>query len=115
MAGTHHARAAEQNRAKVLTAARASFLEQGYDRTILTQIADQAEVSAGTLFKPPAKGELLAAVVGEAWNPAASYRPLQIEDPQGGLRQIGRQGDHRPQSGLAADDHAGHGILRDPR
>lgn len=63
---THHVRygAGERNRAAILAAATALFLERGYDRTSLARVAAAATVSKATLFKQfPTKASLFEATV----------------------------------------------------
>jgi TetR/AcrR family transcriptional regulator, regulator of autoinduction and epiphytic fitness len=60
----YHQRVADQNRAAVLAAAEALFLERGYDRTSLARVAESAGVSKATLFKQfPTKASLFEATV----------------------------------------------------
>jgi TetR/AcrR family transcriptional regulator, regulator of autoinduction and epiphytic fitness len=60
----YHQRVADQNRAAVLAAAEALFLESGYDRTSLARVAESAGVSKATLFKQfPTKASLFEATV----------------------------------------------------
>jgi AcrR family transcriptional regulator len=55
---------ADQNRAAILAAAEALFLEGGYDRTSLARVARSAGVSKATLFKQfPTKASLFEATV----------------------------------------------------
>lgn len=60
----YHRRIATDNRAAILDAATALFLELGYERTSLAKVADKAGVSKATLFKQfPTKAELFEAMV----------------------------------------------------
>lgn len=60
----YHRQIADENRAAILEAAAALFLELGYDRTPLARVADLAGVSKATLFKQfPTKAELFEAAV----------------------------------------------------
>ncbi|MFB7249547.1 TetR/AcrR family transcriptional regulator [Microbacterium sp. NPDC056234] len=60
----YHQQIAAVNRAAILTAAAGPFLENGYDRTSLAEIARHAGVSKATLFKQfPTKAELFEATV----------------------------------------------------
>ncbi|MBT2485925.1 MULTISPECIES: TetR/AcrR family transcriptional regulator [unclassified Microbacterium] len=60
----YHRRIATDNRAAILDAATALFLELGYERTSLAKVADNAGVSKATLFKQfPTKAELFEAMV----------------------------------------------------
>lgn len=56
----------EQNRSKILTAARVLFLERGYDRSRMEDIADSARVSKETVYRYfPSKGMLRGAIIEE--------------------------------------------------
>lgn len=60
----YHRGVAAANRALILEAAAALFLESGYDRTSLAQVAEAAGVSKATLFKQfPTKASLFEATV----------------------------------------------------
>lgn len=60
----YHRQVAADNRAAILDAATQLFLELGYDRSSLTQVAARAGVSKATLFKQfPTKAELFEAMV----------------------------------------------------
>lgn len=95
-AGTHelgyHAKIKAEGRARIIRAARDLFLAQGYDRTSLAQIAKEAGVSTGTLFKRyPSKAALLAAVTAEQWQLEVQYAEAPPPgDPRFGLTHIGR-------------------------
>ena len=54
--------------------------------------------------------------VGRPRHPRQHRRvhPDDVPGGRGGRRRGARQGDHHPQPGRAADDHAGHDLLRDP-
>ena len=61
-AGTLRAQQKARTRALILEAARARFLEQGYERTTVREIAAAAGVALGTIFKHfPDKSSLLIA------------------------------------------------------
>src|SRR5690606_33376975 len=61
---TYHRRIAVAKRKAILDAATDLFLEFGYDRTSLAQVAARAGVSKATLFKQfPTKAELFEAMV----------------------------------------------------
>ncbi|MGW2725323.1 TetR/AcrR family transcriptional regulator [Streptomyces sp. NPDC001492] len=81
-----------ENRARIIRAARDLFLAQGYDKTSLAQIAREARVSTGTLFKRyPSKAALFAAVTSEQWQLDVQYvEPPPPGDPRNGLTHIGR-------------------------
>lgn len=67
--GTYHQRVKEEKRQAAVQAATDLFLEQGYERTSLQQVAKRAGVSTATLFKRyPTKAALLEAIVDEFWN-----------------------------------------------
>jgi TetR/AcrR family transcriptional regulator, regulator of autoinduction and epiphytic fitness len=60
----YHQRVADENRAAILAAATALFVEGGYDRTSLARVAESARVSKATLFKQfPTKASLFEAAV----------------------------------------------------
>ncbi|HWS50848.1 MAG TPA: TetR/AcrR family transcriptional regulator [Microbacterium sp.] len=75
----YHRRMAATNRAAILDASTALFLELGFDRTSLAQVATRAGVSKATLFKQfPTKAELFRAMVlsaGEADDSEAPKPP----------------------------------------
>ncbi|MFJ8712228.1 TetR/AcrR family transcriptional regulator [Streptomyces violaceus] len=88
----YHAQIKEENRARIIRAARDLFLARGYDKTSLAQIAKEARVSTGTLFKRyPTKAALFAAVTSEQWQLDVEYaEPPPPGDPRYGLDHIGR-------------------------
>ncbi|MDR5700802.1 TetR/AcrR family transcriptional regulator [Agromyces aerolatus] len=60
----YHRQVSANNRATILSAATALFLELGYDRASLARVAQRAGVSKATLFKQfPTKAELFEAAV----------------------------------------------------
>jgi len=64
----YHQQLREEKRLAVVDAAMALFLDQGYERTSLAQIAKRAAVSTATLFKRyPTKAALLEAIVERFW------------------------------------------------
>lgn len=67
------------------------FLEQGYERTSLQQVAKQANVSTATLFKRfPTKSALFEAMVEDFWSAEPpSGEPMPTGSPEAGLREIG--------------------------
>lgn len=89
---SYHARIKEEKRARLMVAAKELFLEQGYDRTSLAQIAKRAEVSTATLFKRfPTKADLFKAIVEEQWQLDSQYaEPPEPGDPRCGLTKVGR-------------------------
>jgi AcrR family transcriptional regulator len=88
----YHAKIRAENRARIVRGARDLFLAQGYDRTSLAQIAKEASVSTGTLFKRyPSKAALMAAVTAEQWQLDVQYAEAPPPgDPRYGLTHIGR-------------------------
>lgn len=65
----YHQQLREEKRLAVVDAAMALFLDQGYERTSLAQIAKRASVSTATLFKRyPTKAALLEAIVERFWS-----------------------------------------------
>lgn len=89
----YHRRVADENRAAVLAAAEDLFLEHGYDRTSLSQVARRAGVSTATLFKQfPTKASLFEATVlavGPAPGEVVTTPP--IGDLHAGLLTLGRE------------------------
>jgi AcrR family transcriptional regulator len=89
---TYHQRVAQEKRALIVTAATALFLESGYDRTSLAQIAERSGVSRATLFKQfPSKAALFDAIVTSSWSNADEEEPPPAGDVVGGLSTIGRR------------------------
>ncbi|WP_410611243.1 TetR/AcrR family transcriptional regulator [Amycolatopsis sp. lyj-109] len=88
----YHAQIKAENRARIIRAARDLFLARGYDKASLAQIAKEACVSTGTLFKRyPTKAALFAAVTAEQWQLDVQYaEPPAPGDPRYGLTHIGR-------------------------
>ncbi len=88
---TYHQRVKEEKRASAVQAAMELFLEQGYDRTSLAQIAKRADVSTATLFKRfPTKASLFEAIVEQFWEVEAKCEgPMATGSPKAGLRKIG--------------------------
>src|SRR5690242_4291008 len=88
----YHAKIKAENRARIIRAARDLFLARGYDKTSLAQIAKEARVSTGTLFKRyPSKAALFAAVTAEQWQLDVEYAEAPPPgDPRYGLDHIGR-------------------------
>jgi TetR/AcrR family transcriptional regulator, regulator of autoinduction and epiphytic fitness len=88
---TYHQRIKEEKRMAAVEAAMALFLEQGYDRTSLQQVAQRAELSTGTLFKRfPTKASLFEAIVEQFWKvEIVSESPLTTGNPRASLRKIG--------------------------
>ncbi|WP_136055802.1 TetR/AcrR family transcriptional regulator [Microbacterium sp. K24] len=80
----YHRQVAATNRTAILDAATGLFLEIGYDRSSLAQVAARAGVSKATLFKQfPTKAELFEAMVLAAGDTA---RPEHLDPPAGDLR-----------------------------
>ncbi|MDT8914939.1 TetR/AcrR family transcriptional regulator [Amycolatopsis sp. PS_44_ISF1] len=89
---TYHQRVAQEKRALIVAAATALFLELGYDRTSLAQIAERSGVSRATLFKQfPSKAALFDAIVTESWSAAEEEDPPPAGHLVEGLRTIGRR------------------------
>lgn len=90
-APTYHQRVAEEKRAVIMQAATELFLELGYDRTSLAQIAAGSGVSRATLFTQfPTKASLFEAIVTEAWSADDDRERPPVGDPTAGLRVMGR-------------------------
>ncbi|MCA2216964.1 TetR/AcrR family transcriptional regulator [Jidongwangia harbinensis] len=89
---TYHQRVAQEKRALIVTAATALFLESGYDRTSLAQIAERSGVSRATLFKQfPSKAVLFDAIVTESWSTADERNPPPAGNLVDGLSTIGHR------------------------
>lgn len=89
---TYHQRVAQEKRTLIVTAATALFLESGYDRTSLAQIAQRAGVSRATLFKQfPSKAALFDAIVSESWSAAREEDPPPAGNVIDGLGALGRR------------------------
>lgn len=88
---TYHQRLRGEKRAAAVQAAMELFLDQGYHRTSLQQIAKRANVSTATLFKRfPTKAVLFEAIVEEFWAVAVECTGAPAPgDPAAGLRKIG--------------------------
>jgi len=88
----YHRQVAAANREAIVTAATQLFLELGYDRTSLAQVAKRAGVSKATLFKQfPTKAELFEAAVLAAGD-APADQPVVVpsaEDFYSGLVELG--------------------------
>ena len=89
--GTYHQRVKQEKRSASVEAATALFLEQGYDRTSLQQVAKRAEISTGTLFKRfPTKASLFEAIVERFWSVETVCETLLPNgNPRRGLTKIG--------------------------
>jgi TetR/AcrR family transcriptional regulator, regulator of autoinduction and epiphytic fitness len=88
---TYHQRIKNEKRSAAVRAAMELFLEQGYERTSLAQVAKHADVSTATLFKRfPTKAALFEAIVEEFWegNEDCAGTP-PAGDLAKGLRKIG--------------------------
>src|SRR3954452_18691475 len=89
---TYHQRVAQEKRALIVTAATALFLELGYDRTSLAQIAERSGVSRATLFKQlPTTAAPSAAILTESWPAADEEDPPPAGNLVDGLGTIGRR------------------------
>lgn len=89
---SYHCAMAATKRESVLVAATKLFLEDGYDRTSLARIAQQAGVSRATLFKQfPTKAALFeATVLAAGSSPAPEPVDVPSEDFYTGLVTLGR-------------------------
>ncbi|WP_407358166.1 TetR/AcrR family transcriptional regulator [Microbacterium sp. LTA6] len=87
----YHRGVAAANRAAILDASTALFLEHGYDRTSLARVAENAGVSKATLFKQfPTKAELFEATVLAAGDvPGGEFADPPSEDFHAGLVVLG--------------------------
>ncbi|MBZ9935547.1 TetR/AcrR family transcriptional regulator [Mesorhizobium sp. BR1-1-16] len=90
-AETYHQRIKQEKRSAAIHAAMELFLEQGYERTSLQQIAKRADLSTATLFKRfPTKAALFEAIVEEFWSDNEECGgTLPVGNPVDGLRKIG--------------------------
>ncbi|MFT4113924.1 TetR/AcrR family transcriptional regulator [Silvibacterium sp.] len=88
---SYHERVKGEKRRAAIDAAMEVFLEQGYERASLQQIAGRASVSTATLFKRfPTKAALFEAIVHDFWSEDAEIgRIPPVGDPKAGLRRIG--------------------------
>lgn len=89
---SYHRAVAATNRDAIIAAAMQLFLENGYDRTSLARIAQQAGVSRATLFKQfPTKAALFeATVLAAGRSPAPEPVDVPLEDFYAGLVALGR-------------------------
>lgn len=96
-APSFHQRIKEEKRSAAIQAAMSLFLEQGYDRTSLQQVAQRAGLSTGTLFKRfPTKASLFEALVEQFWKlENACESPLPPGSPRASLTKIGSDYVHR--------------------
>jgi TetR/AcrR family transcriptional regulator, regulator of autoinduction and epiphytic fitness len=87
----YHERIREEKRKAAVQAAMELFLEQGYERTSLLQVAKRADVSTATLFKRyPTKAALFDAIVEEFWaSDIACPGTIAPGHPRKALRKIG--------------------------
>lgn len=89
---TYHQRVAQEKRELIIAGATALFLELGYDRTSLAQVAERAGVSRATLFKQfPTKAALFDAIVTASWTGADDAEPPPAGDLGSGLRTLGHR------------------------
>ncbi|WP_127794895.1 TetR/AcrR family transcriptional regulator [Agromyces sp. LHK192] len=89
----YHRDVADRNRAAIIEAATALFLEHGYDRASLARVAERAEVSKATLFKQfPTKAALFEAVVLAVGDGPSRELPVPPPGDLGaGLLALGRE------------------------
>ena len=89
----YHQRVADQNRAAILAAATALFLERGYDGTSLARVAEGAKVSKATLFKQfPTKASLFeATVLAVGQGPGQAVAVPSPGDLHAGLYALGSE------------------------
>lgn len=74
-------RAKQDKHARIFSAAAALFAEHGFERVTTQQIADRADVGAGTLFRYAAtKGELFLMVYNERFAAAVEAGALAARD-----------------------------------
>ena len=92
---------AAQTRTRILDAAQALFVQQGYSRTTVQQIAQQAGVSVGTVHQAGSKASLMTAVLERAFTGDEKFvslleRPefIAIMNDTDTDRAIGRYVDH---------------------
>jgi TetR/AcrR family transcriptional regulator, regulator of autoinduction and epiphytic fitness len=90
---SYHERVKGEKRRAAIDAAMEVFLEQGYERASLQQIASRANVSTATLFKRfPTKASLFEAIALDFWSEDADLgRNPPAGDPRAGLRRIGME------------------------
>lgn len=77
-------RGKQRRRSRIKEAARSVFIERGYEAATTREIADRAEVSAGTLFAyAPTKSELLLMIVNDDIEPLRSegFRHASVHTP----------------------------------
>jgi TetR/AcrR family transcriptional regulator, regulator of autoinduction and epiphytic fitness len=88
---TYHQRVREEKRQAAVQAAAELFLEQGYERTSLQQVARRADLSTATLFKRyPSKAALFEAIVETFWAVEKNCgAAVPTGDPRACLRKIG--------------------------
>lgn len=86
-------RVKEEKAAAIIEAATRLFLDGGYERTSLAQVAKAADVSTATLFKRfPTKAVLFEAIVRHYWVREDRWELTSTPgDPGAGLARIGRE------------------------
>lgn len=89
----YHQRITDKNRTAILEAAADLFLQDGYDRTSLAQVARRAGVSKATLFKQfPTKASLFEATLLAVGDPSANATTVPPPgDLTAGLLELGWQ------------------------
>lgn len=85
-------RAKAEKRARIIGSARSLLDSMGYAAMTMAEVADRADVAAGTLFQYAAtKPELLMLVTEQRWRPVlheAAGRAHGIEDPASAIRTL---------------------------
>lgn len=90
----YRAEVSRQKQEAILKAALNTFLEQGYDRTTIDQIAQQAEVSTATLYKHfPSKADLFGGIMAQVWRTdRINAQPISLDlSPRNALIEIGQE------------------------
>ncbi|MBC8006906.1 MAG: TetR/AcrR family transcriptional regulator [Prolixibacteraceae bacterium] len=85
-------RITREKRAAALDAAINAFLEYGFDRTTLQQIANAAGISSATVFKHfPTKADLFGAIMERLWETGSQAHQMlpPLGNPRAGLLAIG--------------------------
>ncbi|MBC7869806.1 MAG: TetR/AcrR family transcriptional regulator [Chitinophagaceae bacterium] len=91
---SYHAKLAREKRNAVINAAVDLFLERGYERTSLQDIAKAAGISTGTIFKHfPTKAALFGEIMARVWEATPEAVPLvpAAGNARAGLTLIGQE------------------------